>query len=122
MEKFKLINGWTKERVLEQVKKYNKGLPATVRNQACAYLTEDGNRCAVGCFIPDGHPSLRAGNTASVGDLLREYPELMENMPFTEGAAIAQFQGAHDACSSDNPLRSKDVYAAVTRFLEESVE
>jgi hypothetical protein len=48
MEKHKLINGWTKETVMAQVKKYNNGTKATKEWQrVCQYLTDKGNRCAI---------------------------------------------------------------------------
>lgn len=56
--KYTPINGWTKETIKEQLIKKNNGTRAMINNLDCAYEASDGNRCAVGCFIPDDHPAL----------------------------------------------------------------
>lgn len=89
----KLINGWTKEKVMEQVKKYNNGKKC-MDNWApiiCSYLNENGNRCLVGCFIPDNHPGLKS--QAPVCNLLNKYPDLRDKMPFED---MSRFQKVHD--------------------------
>lgn len=99
---YKLINGWTKEKVLAQVKKYNNGKQALAVGidkfgsaaPMCMYKTPDGNRCFVGAFIPDNHPGLMLEN-ANAPRLLRRYPDLSAHMPF-EGYALLSFQGVHD--------------------------
>ena len=45
-------NGFTRKKVMEQIKKYNHGYPAR-KMSSCYYRASDGNRCLVGCFIPD---------------------------------------------------------------------
>lgn len=41
---------------------------------SCMYLTPDGNKCAVGRLIPDGHPGQAC--VSGVYGLLINYPEL----------------------------------------------
>lgn len=41
---------------------------------SCLYLRNDGNRCAVGYWIPDGHPAARS--STDVSGLASTYPEL----------------------------------------------
>jgi hypothetical protein len=45
-------NGWTREKVMEQIKKRNIGEQAYESGE-CLYRTSNGNCCLVGCFIPD---------------------------------------------------------------------
>lgn len=60
MDKFKLINGWTKEKVkarlLERVPKkgsYKKFKIAGESRITCLYRNAKGKSCAAGAFIPD---------------------------------------------------------------------
>jgi hypothetical protein len=113
---FKLSNGWTKERVMEQIRKYNNGTRSEVSEDGeinCLYKAPNGNRCAIGCFIPDDHPSLEW--EGGVLHLKRIYPELMKLMPFDEPMALLAFQRSHD--NSDG-----DVYQSVQHFLNCEVE
>jgi hypothetical protein len=117
MEKHKLINGWTKETVMAQVKKYNNGTKATKEWQrVCQYLTDKGNRCAIGCFIPDGHKALKSEVPASALVNKYNYPELAHLMPF-QGDSLDAFQRAHDWASSH-----ASVWGAIEEFLNDDVE
>jgi len=120
MNKIKLINGWTKEKVMAQVMKYNKGERAlffsekhNVVQDTCVYEDKDGNRCAVGCFIPDGHVALKSRLTAP--SLVEEYAALKPLMPF-EGDGLTMFQKTHDKALNG------DVYRAIDVFLDSEVE
>jgi hypothetical protein len=42
----------------------------------CVYGDEAGNRCAIGYWIPDGHPSLDSIAEMDLSYLIRTYPEL----------------------------------------------
>lgn len=65
---------------------------------ACLYLTADGLKCAVGIFIPDGHPAQqRVGGILS---LAQTFPDLAGvAWPATrDGLELAEvLQQAHDA-------------------------
>lgn len=50
--KFKTINGFTKESMIAVLKKQFKG-QALEGDGNCRFLTSEGKKCAVGCFIPD---------------------------------------------------------------------
>lgn len=119
MNKIKLINGWTKEKVMAQVKKYNNGKRAgryffNGNNYfGCLYEDEYFNRCAVGCFIPSGHIALKVG--LGVYALLNTYKDLIDFMPFSPNDMI-QFQTVHDNCAEGN------VHDAIQKFLDEKVE
>ena len=110
--KYKLVNGWTKEKVMEQVRKYNNGTQA-VKDGTCLY-NHNSNRCAIGCFIPDGHPAL--GSRERVITLLSDYPDLISYMPFSDSDALRYFQRSHDVC--DMGHFNGDTYFAIQNFLD----
>jgi hypothetical protein len=116
MEKFKLANGWTKETVMAQIKKYNNGSRSMIEGY-CLYEGPDGNRCAIGCFIPDGHEALNRGYN-SAPTIMRCYPELQKLMPFAESCELLEFQSAHDECDG----KGMGVYDAIQDFLDTKVE
>lgn len=111
----RLINGWTKAKVMKQVKKYNDGTRAiNGRDGACAYQTGDGNRCAVGCFIPDNHSALESDLPAD--KLIERYPDLANVMPF-RAYDLCSFQVAHDFTPN-----YYNVYDSIEEFLNTKVE
>lgn len=52
---FKTINGFTKASMKRAIRAGNNGHKSKLSpsNKMCAYRAPDGNKCAVGCFIPD---------------------------------------------------------------------
>ena len=96
----KLTNDWTMERVIELITKYvpEERSPMTVEG-GYAYMAGD-RRCAVGCFIPDGHAGLK--NQRWVYGLLEDYPDL--KMPFGV-SDLELLQKFHDTAEDPN-LRS----------------
>ena len=118
---YKLANGWTKETVMTQVKRYNNDTRAvgtkidgnTCVYKTCLYQTNDGNRCAIGAFIPDGHPGLKS--YSEVSNLLFHHPDLVKCMPFTDSIALKVFQRRHDELSGS-------VYTNIQNFLNNEVE
>lgn len=93
--KHKAINGWTSERMKQAIRSGNDGKRAMDDAGNCSYLDERGNKCAVGCFIPEGH----AGQLLLGGaePLLRSFPDLEGFMPL-ELAGLKCMQGIHDGC------------------------
>lgn len=96
---FKCINGWNKEKMIETLKKEYKGQAVAKDTNICQYLTSDGKKCAVGCFIPDGHEAqyynvgvqyIFGGNS-----LLSKYPDLISILPL-EHSGLYKFQVFHD--------------------------
>lgn len=87
--KYKLTNGWTKESVMAQVKKYNDGTRAAEERGGtvyCQYLSPTGNRCAIGSFIPDGHVAFTTAG--DVEDLLCKHKDLCNVLPFDNMPAL----------------------------------
>lgn len=116
MEKYKLAKGWTKRKVMNRIKEYNDGsrcIEISIENISCVYESKNGNRCAIGCFIPDNHQALSSRDPVKI--LLKRYPELVEYMPFHDTEALRDFQNTHDVTFCD-------VYESIKKFLDKKVE
>lgn len=115
--KYKLVNGWTKETVMLQIKKYNNGERAMSKTDlnVCTYQAEDGNRCAVGCFIPDTHVEV-LNAPFDICTLMMLYPKLQKYVPFEILVKRLAYQMAHDRCGFDT------VHTAIESFLKNKVE
>jgi len=110
-------NGWTKEKVREQVKKFNNGKRASDKTGRCLYEAKDGNRCFIGAFIPEGHQALDA--KCEAGELMCEYSTLQKLMPFDNYEDLQDFQLCHDIGSKNF---DDDTYTALDDFLKECSE
>ena len=107
---FTTINGYTKEKMKEVIRANFKG-KASDNGGGCYYLTEDGRRCAVGCFIDEA--TLNNIDTPDlsmpVAELLENYEEVQEIMPLgLDGLKV--FQSAHDTMfGSTDPEVQKEI-------------
>lgn len=116
--KYKLVNGYTKETVIKNITEGNKGVKAVISGgggsgSVCVYLTPDGNKCAIGCFIPEGSEASRFHG--SVSYLVDKYPDLMSFMPLDDVFALRQFQRVHD-----NYYIGADPRPALIKWIEEN--
>jgi len=112
---YKCINGYTKETMKKQISKYNDGSRSTDEdNTSCVYLDTAGNRCTIGCFIPDNHTGLHFGMPAK--SLIKKYPDLAKFMPI-ELDALNTFQRVHDNLPS-----GKDLKTELFRWIDKNVE
>jgi len=105
---YKPINDWTKQRMLEHVKREFKG--KSIHQNGCAYRGLNGAKCAVGMFIPDElyDPMMDYGSQNNVDYLLSKYTELEKIMPL-EYSGLSLLQKAHD--------RSMD-YACLSNIIQ----
>lgn len=116
---FKPINGFTKEKIIETLLTRNNGTRcvsnATITWGApkCCYES-NGNHCAVGCFIPDGHPGMRVPGDAE--SLIEDHPDLKECMPL-ELDALLMLQSMHDLTNVD-----QDLHTILVQWINENVE
>ena len=95
---FKAINGWTKKKILKVLEARRYNCTSMHSDGGCAYVSPNGNRCAVGMFIPKGH---EAGSCrVVVFSLLHEFRDLEKQMPLCTDA-MGVFQNVHDNCSED---------------------
>ncbi len=102
MEKYRAINGWSKETMKLAIMVGNNGTVARISGGTCMYLSSSGNRCAVGCFIPDGH--IGQQSSYAVSGLLGHFPDLAEQMPLDQEGLLAM-QGTHDGYRGDSDVR-----------------
>lgn len=73
------------------------GQPARTAN-GCVYLAKNGNKCAVGLRIPDGHPAQQSGG--DFGQIASEYPELFDISVLEQLDKLYPFQKRlHDTLS-----------------------
>lgn len=104
-------NGWTREKMKEQIRKYNNGTKAIVGN-ACQYLTADNNRCAAGCFFPDDHRAL--SYYGNIVDILHSCPDLEEHFPLG-------WHGMHILQQKHDNYSGTDLRPALFQWIDENV-
>jgi len=101
--KYPTINGWTRETMKAAIRAGNNGTRARAeKTDRCLYLTADGNKCAVGCFIPDGHRAQKAKH--AIHTLLVAYPELFASMPLGV-RDLNYMQAEHDEYLGPDDMR-----------------
>jgi len=121
----KIINGWTKEKVIECITKHVHGLAG--EDGACFYETSQGNRCAIGAFLDHKiHQKEVFDYFGPIDHMLSKYPEIAKTLPFEE-ATLAKLQLIHDNWDGDeDETYNKENYNAVEDALigwvEENVE
>lgn len=131
--KFKTINGWTKEKMIEEVRKRiykgpslrrvitpyvlgdGSGDERDVYHTICSYRGDDGNKCGVGIFIPD---DLYKSNmeSKSVLGLLQDNSTLQNKMPL-ETKHMQALQIVHDRSNFSDNVTEK-----LVNWIEENVE
>jgi len=116
--KYHAINGWTKERMIQIIREKMKDHPSLSLSGGCTYLAQDGNRCAVGVFIPDEHCTLAFGE--GVRRLLLDNPDLRSKMPL-EVEGLVKMQDVHDKYAED-AFKKCDPRPELIRWIEENVE
>lgn len=94
MNKSKLINGFTKTDMKYEIIKNYKGRAYDEEIKKCMYLTGEGKKCAVGCFIPDTS-RLAQKHMGGAHSLFDRYPKLSKVMPL-DASGMRRFQAFHD--------------------------
>jgi hypothetical protein len=79
--------------------------PAIGEDGVCCYLTKDGNKCAVGLVLPEGHRSQTMG--CGFAELVKDYPELWDKqirkLAKQDRARLGEFQAdLHDYHTDDH--------------------
>jgi len=117
--KIPLINGYTKETMKRLIRKYNMD-KRSVHKGSCLYQSPDGNRCAVGCFIPDHHPALKS--ISGVDGMLKEYPDMGDCMPLPI-MWLEMFQELHDMYDPNHKrFKGKGLLDVLCDWIDENVE
>jgi hypothetical protein len=102
----KLLNGWTKERVITAIQNNNLGKPSKGNESSpssCVYFHKNGNRCGVGIFIADDLKEVVESryNSEAYSGLP---PEVRGTMPFDDDVMEA-LQMLHDDCEPNEDPR-----------------
>lgn len=96
---YKPINGWTKRKIVNHIKKNFKG--KSKDSFMCMYRDSDGRKCAVGLFIPDDmYDESMEGHTFAT---LTRTTDIEEYMPL-ENTAMWDFQLIHDHSKENETL------------------
>lgn len=96
---YKTINGWTIARIVETIQTDMSNKPSHADHAdgagICAYRGANGNKCAIGVFIPDSEYK-ETMERIGVYNLLKLFPNLQDYMPLPLDA-LAALQDIHDA-------------------------
>jgi hypothetical protein len=111
---YKTQNGWTKQRIIEQIKHRNNGEKAG-NGEECFYRTKDGNACFAGCFIPD-EDYKKEFESRNIFALMSIYPELVDKMPLP-AHGMDELQRIHDKSFTGENLHEK-----MERWVNDNVE
>ena len=105
----------TKQEVIDTINRDFKG-KCISEYYNCRYLNDEGKKCAIGLFIPDGHKG--QWYTSHVKNLLKFYPDLQEYMPFDNIELNTKFQDLHD--SLDHNLGVQKQKDILINFVEKN--
>lgn len=114
---YKTINGWTKQSMIEHIKKEFKGKSISLDGERCLYRGPDGKKCAVGMFIPDNKYRSEMDGTAiqngySVWNIEKA---CQDDMPLSADA-LGYLQSEHDLSGASETL------GTILEWIEENVE
>lgn len=113
---FKVINGWTKEKMKEQIRLRNNGKKSLMfkNGRICLYRSSEGNHCAAGCFIDDEF--LTEGLIQQNG-IASEMPlEILNKFPL-EPDGMDKMQTIHDFANAEVNMRD-----VLCTWIDENVE
>jgi hypothetical protein len=115
--KYQPINGWTKQSMLDHVKKEFKGKSVIhVGSESCVYRGVGGTKCAVGMFIPDEKYHFNMDtHLGSVSSVLQAFSDVMLDMPLCLDG-LRKFQKSHDNSERENTLQD------MLNWIENNVE
>lgn len=112
-------NGWTKAKMIEAINTKMQDHPAVFDGGGCAYLASDGNRCAVGAFIPDEGFEEALAFKGGVYSLTDKFRDLKSKLPL-ELTALSILQSIHDeAAEKDQSDRRPEIIAWIERNVQD---
>lgn len=112
---FECINGWTKAKMVEHIKKEFKGKSIIEHgdDMTCVYRGNEGAKCAVGLFIPDElYSTTFEGKPAG---MVINSLKLEEAMPLTITGMVI-LQRVHDKS------QPKTTLSAILNWIENNVK
>lgn len=110
---YKTINGWTKEKMIEQIKLRNNGTKSVDRIVGgCFYRGINNNCCAVGCFIPDEEYKYSFDVARSFYEV---YSQLKRFMPLN-------FNGMCNMREVHDNFEGEDMHVVLENWINENVQ
>lgn len=88
------------EKILETIDTKFIGKAVDLEYGGRNYLTDDGKKCAIGLFIPNGHDA-QTENTMYVISLVDKYPDLLQCLPSSNLERLRTFQETHDQLDNE---------------------
>lgn len=86
----------THKEIMVKIMRHNSGSRALNTDlDVCAYITKDGNRCAIGCFLPR-RLAKQYADVGSVTDLINADENLIDFMPSKSKQWLLRLQEQHD--------------------------
>lgn len=82
------------DKVLELIETDFKG--KAMEGSQCKYKTDDGRKCFIGLFLPEGHAAQKEEDM-NVRSLLGKYPDLRNYMPSDDLDKLNTLQRVHDS-------------------------
>lgn len=112
-KKYKIINGWTKKKMKQAILEGNNGTRSTGASGACLYRGLNGNKCAVGCFIPDGRycESFESGD---LSDVLQEIEAPLDYI------GMVRMQRRHDSRRVEN--ENENIAIALCQWIDDNCQ
>lgn len=97
-----------KQYAIDTIKREFRGKAVDLQDTTqCLYLTDDGKKCAIGCFIPENHPASSPNLRLGIGDVLYDMPELWKYMPSDDIDDLIWLQHIHDALDESDSVESQ---------------
>lgn len=116
---YKCINGWTKETMINHIKKEFKGKSVSYidcgNDELCLYRGPEGKKCAIGMFIPDNLYAERMEEDGLISKIIRTYPKVKYVLPLDLDGLLL-LQEVHDNSDEDDTLND------MLDFIEANVE
>lgn len=96
--KYECINGWTKRKMINHIKKNFKGKSVDEFSGTCLYRGPNSKKCVVGIFIPDNLYNNVMDNGLGLSTITNTIP-----MPL-QHSGMANLQDCHDKSMPKNTL------------------
>lgn len=109
---YKCVNGWTKEKMKEAIRAGNNGTRSAKSDDpdSCLYRGDNGNKCAIGCFMPDDFYNRSLEGFAASHFVATSW------VPIADIVALSALQICHDKIYHDDPR------PACYAWIDENVE
>lgn len=96
---YKPINGWTRDKMIKHIED-NFTIKSEGPEETCLYRHPDGQKCAVGIFIPDNKYDSDMENIKASG-IPKRYSFMADLMPL-DSYGLNEYQNVHDDSDGKN--------------------